>query len=164
MVILSIIIIVGAVLVVLKNGFSILAVLGAIVGLFVGSSLGIAGGGTAVNGVFIFGGIGLIIGGLIKPNKLITKKRTHGKVYNSPPERINKPKVEGNGPGPDPDIMQLLSNKDFRKIAELIFSFERNGDRIIASDLLGEIKKKDFELHEKVVIELRKIRYKFYLK
>ena len=39
--------------------------LGLILGIIIGSSLGVAGGGGADNGVFIFGLIGLIIVGLI---------------------------------------------------------------------------------------------------
>ena len=46
-------------------GLNIGAIIGCIIGLIIGSSLGIAGGGDAVNGIAIFGAIGFIVGGLI---------------------------------------------------------------------------------------------------
>ena len=80
MIILSIIIIIGVLIVYLISGLSLYAIIGGIIGLFLGSSLGVAGGGTAVNGIAIFGGIGFIIGGLIS-----VRKRDRPKVDNISP-------------------------------------------------------------------------------
>lgn len=42
---------------------------GVVIGVILGSSLGVAGGGGADNGLLIFGAVGFIIGGLIGKNK-----------------------------------------------------------------------------------------------
>jgi hypothetical protein len=68
MTILIITIIVGLIWYYNKIGFNPGAIIGGVIGIIIGSSIGIAGGGDAVNGVVIFGAIGFFIGGLIFKN------------------------------------------------------------------------------------------------
>lgn len=65
MTLLIILIIIGLAWYGLTIGFNFGSLLGGIIGLFVGSSLGIAGSGGATSGSIIFGAIGFVMGGLI---------------------------------------------------------------------------------------------------
>ncbi len=65
MTLLTIAIIAGLIFAYKKVGLNIGSIIGGIIGLIIGSSLGVAGGGAAVSGIAIFGGIGFIIGGLM---------------------------------------------------------------------------------------------------
>lgn len=65
---LIIIIIVGLIWYTKAIGFNAGCIIGGILGAFVGSSLGIAGGGGATNGLVIFMAIGFVVGGLVFKN------------------------------------------------------------------------------------------------
>lgn len=64
------IVILGLIWYSIRVGFNIGSLLGGIIGVIIGSSLGIAGGGDAVNGFIIFGAIGFVIGGLVYKNQI----------------------------------------------------------------------------------------------
>jgi hypothetical protein len=68
MTLLIIAIIIGLIWFTKSIGFNFGSIIGGVIGVIIGSNLGIAGSGGATNGFIIFGAIGFIIGGLIFKN------------------------------------------------------------------------------------------------
>lgn len=68
MTLLIIVIIIGLIWSARSIGFNFGSILGGIIGIFLGSSIGIAGSGGAASGVIIFGAIGFVVGGMIFKN------------------------------------------------------------------------------------------------
>jgi len=162
MIVLFIIIIVGVLFVFFKNGLNLYSVIGGVVGLFIGSSLGIAGGGTAINGIFIFGGLGLIIGGLIKPNvkHFESDKSRKNSESNITAQRVELPKQVNTRY----NFQQLMIDRKIIQLAQIIFDYEKDGDRETAFELLKKIEEFDIDFHSKVTDQIKRCRYNFFIK
>ena len=73
---------------------SIFAITGAVAGVMLGSSMGIASGGSAVNAAWVFGPIGAFIGWLISTKQLAPKTQTESESGRPAPEQT--PDVSSN--------------------------------------------------------------------
>lgn len=144
MFLLGAIVVIGMIFIFYRIGLSTGSVIGGLLGLFIGSSLGLAGGGTAINAAWIFAGIGFIIGGLSsKPkggNKVAAKSfaptingHSTDTFYNLPPE-----------------VEQLIKQEKEFELAQLLVYLEMKGDGDIARKTMRIIRSANSDLGHRV--------------